>query len=146
MKPGKQTGSDLDRRVWMVKVIARVGLGLVWFFEGLFPKLLLVLPREVELVRRSGLFWATPEFTLNALGVGEMALGLWLIWGAWERMSALIATGAMVVLTVLVLHGDPTAIADPYGGIIKHFGLTACAAVVWLLSPVAPSRMWKKEA
>ena len=130
---------ELALRLWLVKSIARVFLGLVWVLEGLVPKLLFVTPGEIDLVRRSGLFWPRPRLTLGVLGGLEILAGLWLISGCAERRSVLLASLAMLVLAGIVAITDPMALANPLGGISKNLGLLACAAAVWLLSPVTPS-------
>ena len=45
----------------------------------------------------------------------------------------------MTFLASLVAITDPAALANPLGGISKNLGLLACAATVWMLSPVTPS-------
>jgi uncharacterized membrane protein YphA (DoxX/SURF4 family) len=130
---------ELALRLWLVKVVARVSLGLVWVYEGLVPKLLFVSPGEIELVRRSGIFWPAPQATLAALGAAEILAGLWLISGRGERVSVLLASLAMTFLAVLVAITDPAALANPLGGISKNLGLLAGALAVWMLSPVTPS-------
>jgi len=41
-----------------VKIISRVALGFVWFYEGLVPKILFLRADELDLVKRSGSFAA----------------------------------------------------------------------------------------
>jgi uncharacterized membrane protein YphA (DoxX/SURF4 family) len=130
---------ELSLRLWLVKVIDRVFLGLVWVCEGLVPKLLFVSPGEIELVRRSGWFWPAPLTTLHTLGAAEILAGLWLIFGRGERLSVLLASLAMTFLASLVAITDPAALANPLGGLSKNLGLLAAALAVWMLSPVTPS-------
>jgi hypothetical protein len=130
---------ELSLRLWAVKTAARVLLGLVWVIEGLVPKLLAVSPGELELVRRSGLFWGSPSLTLGLLGAAEVLVGLWLIAGRAERRSVKLASLAMLFLAGLVAATQPTALTDPLGGLSKNLGLLACAVVVWALSPITPS-------
>jgi uncharacterized membrane protein YphA (DoxX/SURF4 family) len=85
-----------------IKVISRVALGLVWFYEGLVPKILFQRPDEIGLVRASHLVWRTPEFTLQILGVAQMFLGLWLLIGIAERTAVFIATLWILILIHLV--------------------------------------------
>jgi len=65
----------------VIKLISRIALGLVWFYEGLVPKILFLGADEIDLVRASHLVWRTPEFTLKILGVAQMLVALWLIIG-----------------------------------------------------------------
>ena len=118
-----------------VVTVSRLSLGAVWFYEGLVPKLLFVRPDQVALVRRSGLYFGTPEFFLQLLGAAQVAFALWLLAGLAERMAVAIATVGMWILIVLVAMANPAMLTDPYGALIKDLCLTACAFTVWSLSP-----------
>lgn len=117
-------------------LISRLSLGLVWFYEGLVPKLLFVRPDQVELVRRSGLYFGTPEFFLQLLGAAQVAFAIWLLLGIRERLAVAIATLGMWILIVLVATANPSMLTDPYGALIKDLCLTACAYTVWSLAPL----------
>ena len=114
-------------------LISRLALGVVWFYEGLVPKLLFVRPDQVELVRRSGMYFGTPEFFLQLLGAAQVAFAIWLLVGFAQRLAVAIATLGMWVLIVLVAMANPSMLTDPYGALIKDLCLTACAYTVWLL-------------
>ena len=116
--------------------VCRLSLGLVWLYEGLVPKWIFVRPDQVELVRRSGIYFGTPEFFLQLLGAAQVAFGLWLLHGFRERMAVAIATLGMWILIVLVARANPSMLTDPYGALIKDLCLTACAYTVWSLSPL----------
>src|SRR4030095_8031948 len=118
-----------------IKLISRIALGLVWFYEGLVPKILFLRADEIDLVRASHLVWRTPEFTLQILGVAQMLVGLWLIIGVAERAAVFIATLWMLILIGLVASGNPAMLTDPYGALVKDFCLVACAITVWTLAP-----------
>ena len=115
---------------------SRIALGAVWFYEGLVPKLLFVRPDQVELVRRSGIYFGTPESFLQLLGAAQVAFALWLLIGFAERLAVAIATLGMWILIVLVALANPAMLTDPYGALIKDLCLTACAYTVWTLSPL----------
>jgi hypothetical protein len=115
--------------------ICRLSLGAVWLYEGLVPKLIFVRPDEVELVRRSGFYFGTPEFFLQLLGATQVAFAIWLLLGFSERLAVAIATLGMWVLIALVAMANPSMLTDPYGALIKDLCLTACAYTVWSLSP-----------
>jgi uncharacterized membrane protein YphA (DoxX/SURF4 family) len=118
-----------------IKLISRIALGLVWFYEGLVPKILFLRADEIDLVRASHLIWRTPEFTLQILGLAQMLVGLWLIIGLAERTAVSIATVWMLILIGLVASGNPSMLTDPYGALVKDCCLIACAITVWLLAP-----------
>lgn len=126
----------MNTKIWIAKLTARVALGLVWFYEGLVPKILFLRADEIELVRKSGLMWRTPEFTLMVMGIAQIFLGVWLIVGWAERLAVAVATGWMVILILLVAAENPGMLTDPYGALIKDFCLVACATTVWILGPI----------
>jgi uncharacterized protein DUF4166/DoxX-like protein len=103
------------------------------------PKILFQRADEIALVAQSGLYVDTPGRTLAALGVAEIAFGLWLLSGRFERKAALLSSIAIACLAVLVISLRPAVLADPFGGISKNLGLLACAGVVWALSTLSPS-------
>lgn len=128
----------MKTKLLTLKIISRVALGIVWFYEGLVPKLLFLRADEIDLVGRSGFVWRSPEWTLQILGVVQLAIGFWLIIGAAEQVAVMVATLSMFVLVVLVASGNPTMLTDPYGALVKDFCLVACAITVWILSPLTP--------
>ena len=120
------------------RIICRLALGIVWLYEGLVPKLLFIRPDQIDLVQRSGLYFGTPEFFLQLLGVAQVVCALWLLAGFAERLAVFIATTGMVILIVLVARANPAMLTDPYGALIKDLCLIACAFTVWSLSPWRP--------
>jgi DoxX-like family len=125
----------MTAKLHAVKLISRVALGLVWFYEGLVPKILFLRADEINLVQASNLVWRTPGFTLQLLGAAQMLVGLWLIIGIAERSVVLIATLWMLILVGIVARGLPAMLTDPYGALVKDFCLIACAITVWMLAP-----------
>jgi hypothetical protein len=117
-------------------IISRLSLGLVWFYEGLVPKLLFVRQDQVELVRRSGIYFGTAEFFLQLLGAAQVGFAIWLLAGFRQRLAVAIATLGMWILIVLVAMANPSMLTDPYGALIKDLCLTACAYTVWSLAPL----------
>lgn len=125
-------------RLLALKIISRIALGLVWLYEGLVPKLLFLREDEIDLVRKSQLVWRTPQFTLQIMGLVQIAVGIWLILGIAERAAVFVATLWMSILIVLVATENPAMLTDPYGALVKDFCLIARAITVW---PLAPHRV-----
>lgn len=123
-----------------LKVSARVAVGFVWLWEGLVPKILRVTPVEIEMIERSGLWWGSPEATLQWLGIAMIVAGVILMIGWLERLGQFVATASVLVLMVLVIRNSPGAWHDPYGGLAKDACLFSCSAVVWFLSPITNRR------
>lgn len=129
------------RELWQMKLAARISLGVIWLWEGLVPKLIVPTKGQLELVRRSGLFWPTPELTIQALGIVQVMAGLLLLVGWLERLGVAVASGALIILIILVAwNSRPAAIIDPYGGLAKDVCLFACAFTVWRLARIVPSK------
>ena len=105
----ERRGNKLHR----IKIISRTALGLVWFYEGLVPKILFLRADEILLVRTSHLVWRTPELTLLIVGIAQIFLGLWLIIGVAERVAVFIATAWMLILIALVAGANPLMLTDP---------------------------------
>jgi uncharacterized membrane protein YphA (DoxX/SURF4 family) len=118
-----------------VRIVSRTALALVWLYEGAVPKLLFPRAEQTELVRNSGLSFGSPELTLQIMGVAQALVGLWLLSGIAERISAAFATIWMCILIVLVARGIPGMLTDPFGALAKDVCLIACAYTVWVLSP-----------
>ena len=117
-----------------LRIVSRIALGLVWLYEGLVPKLLFLRLEQIDLVRESGFGFGAPELTLQAMGIAQMALGIWLLVGWSERVAVATATAWMCALIMLVARGNPDLLSDPYGALIKDLCLMACAYAVWALS------------
>jgi uncharacterized membrane protein YphA (DoxX/SURF4 family) len=124
----------LDR----VRVVSRTALSLVWLYEGIVPKLLFPRAEQTELVRESGLSFGSPDLTLQAMGVAQALVGLWLLSGIAARAAVAFAPAWMCVLIVLVARGNPAMLTDPFGALAKDLCLIACADTVWVLSPPQP--------
>ena len=124
-------------KIHAIKLSSRIALGLVWFYEGLVPKILFLRADEVSLVQTSHLVWRTPELSLHLLGVAQILVGLWLMIGYAERTAVFLATAGMLILIAFVASGNPSMLTDPYGALVKDFCLIACAITVWTLAPPA---------
>jgi hypothetical protein len=109
-------------RLWLAKLVARGALGLTCLAAG------------VATVRAAGSPLAAWP------GAAELLAGLWLISGRAERLAValvalalLLGTGPGAMLAPAAVHGAPL------GETSARLGLLACAAVVWILAPLAPN-------
>ena len=118
-----------------VEKTARVALALIWLYEGLVPKVLLVTQHELDLVARSGLYWPTPRAMLWFVAACEVAGGLWLLSGRATRAAAGLCAALVVVVSVLCAVVEPAVLYHPFGGLSKNVALLACAAAVYRLAP-----------
>ena len=104
----------MNTKLRTIKIFSRTALGLVWFYEGLVPKILFLRADEINLVNASHLVWRTPQLTLQIVGIAQILVGFWLIIGFAERAAVLIATTWMWILIILVASGNSAMRTDPY--------------------------------
>ncbi|MGB3544746.1 DoxX-like family protein [Rubrivirga sp.] len=130
-----------------LRLAARCSLALVWLGEGLGLKIWLRDAYELSIVEASGLWVGSPEATLVAIGVLEVAAGLVLLSGYRERLAVAVTTVGMAAITAGVVWTDPSVLLAPLTGVLKNSALAVCALVVWSVpdleavpsTPVSPT-------
>lgn len=108
-----------------VPLLLRVGLGAVWVYEGLVPKLLAPSPDLLSLVARFQPLPGPPGAFLKAAGVFEILLGLLLIRGWMVRSVAAVQCALLVVITIGIGVAVPHALIHPVGAASKNVALLA---------------------
>ncbi len=120
---GREGPGGASWRARAVPVILRLGLGLMWAYEGLLPAWVLPGPAEIEIVARTGLVpFHIPTF-LRLLGTAEAALGLTILAGLWVRGLAVLQVGLLTAFTAIIGWTSPAYLVDPLGGLSKNLGL-----------------------
>ena len=117
---------DLIIPNWLI----RVAVALVWFYEGLWCKLLNGKPRELEVVKavpRYGPQFGAPF--LMILGVAEITIAAWVISGDSMILCAIIQTLLLVLLNGGGLIWSRHLIDDPGGMVIKNLAFLILAWV-----------------
>lgn len=72
----------------------------VWIFHGLYSKLLDGVPRHKMIVERV-LGEPLADLATACIGIMEILLGCWVIWGRHRRINATIQTLALVSMNTL---------------------------------------------
>lgn len=118
--------SSLLPPLWLI----HVAVAAVWFYEGVWCKLLNRQPRQVRVVE------AMPHYgvligreLLRLLGFFEALLGLWVLTGIVPIVCAVVQTGLLVTLNVCGLLWARRLIEDPAGMVVKNF---AFLVLVWV--------------
>lgn len=111
---------------WLV----RGAVAAVWLYEGLWCKLLGGDPRQVEVVE------AVPRWGprvgrpfLMALGVVEVAIGLWVLSAVLPVHAAAAQTVLLIALNASGILWSRHLIHDPAGMVVKNFALLVLAWV-----------------
>jgi hypothetical protein len=121
--------------IWISFMAARFGLGLMWLYQGLVPKLI-VADGEMALAEAAGI--GSPELLVTAVGVAEIMFGVtFLIFSRWRWPY--VATGvAMVPLTLVVLLTDGSSFGDPFNPLVLNLLAIALSFVGFPTSKLTP--------
>lgn len=116
---------------------ARLGLGMMWVYQGLVPKLL-VPDGEVALAIQAGLPY--PDLAVTILGAIEVLFGLVFLFVPRWRLPYLATAIVMVPLTVGVFLGGLDAFVQPFNPVglnLVAAGLGVAGYVTWPGRPSA---------
>lgn len=112
--------------LWLI----HIAVAAVWFYEGLWCKLLNGEPRQIQVIE------AVPRYgprvavgLLKLLGVVEVAVGIWVLTGVAPIICAVFQTVLLVTLNACGLLWARHLIHDPAGMVVKNF---AFLVLVWV--------------
>ena len=112
--------------LWLI----HIAVAAVWFYEGVWCKLLNRQPRQVRIVEAMP-FYGTriaPKL-LRLVGAVEAAIGVWVLAGIAPILCALAQTALLVTLNSCGLLWARRLIDDPAGMVVKNF---AFLVFVWV--------------
>ncbi len=118
------------------RLALRLGLGFIWIYEGLVPKLLVPLTDfEKDVVAASGLIpnGLTDPF-LHILGVLEILLGVFVVSGRWQRPICVVQAVIIAAFTVVITFTAPSILKHPFGLLSKNIPILAGIVALWLLA------------
>ena len=112
--------------LWLI----HIAVAAVWFYEGLWCKLLNGQPRQVRVVEAMPFYGAgIASKLLRLVGAVETAIGVWILTGVAPILCAAAQTALLVTLNVCGLLWARRLIEDPGGMVIKNF---AFIVLVWV--------------
>ena len=110
--------------------VIRAMVAAVWLYEGLWCKLLGGEKRQVEVVS------AVPKLGplvgrhfLWMLGVVEVFIGVWVLWGGYPGWCAVVQTALLITLNANGLMWARHIIHDPAGMVVKN---AAFLTLAWI--------------
>jgi hypothetical protein len=120
--------------LWLI----HVAVAAVWFYEGLWCKVLNGQPRQVRVIETVPLYGPriAPKL-LKFLGAVETAIGVWILTGIAPIVCAAVQTALLVTLNTCGLLWGRRLIDDPAGMVIKNF---AFLVLVWVSASFPASR------
>jgi uncharacterized membrane protein YphA (DoxX/SURF4 family)/demethoxyubiquinone hydroxylase (CLK1/Coq7/Cat5 family) len=119
------------RPVRVVPLLLRIGLGVMWLYEGLVPKWLWPSPAEVEIVARTGLIPFHIPLFLRLLGLVEATVGLTVLAGLWTRGMAVLQVGLLGAFTAIVGWTSLAYLADPLGTLSRNLALVGSVLALY---------------
>ena len=118
--------SQLLPPLWLI----HVAVAAVWFYEGVWCKLLNGQPRQLRVMEAIPHYGArVGKELLKLLGVVEAAIGVWVLTGIAPIVCAAAQTLLLVTLNAGGLLWARRLIDDPAGMVVKNF---AFLVLVWV--------------
>ncbi len=118
------------------RLALQLGLGFIWIYEGLVPKLLVPLTQlEKDVVAASGLVpngFIDPF--LHILGALEILLGVLVVLGVWQRPVCLVQAAIVGSFTVIIPFTSIGILVHPFGLLSKNVPILAAIIALWLLA------------
>lgn len=113
---------------------------LVWFYQGLVPKVLFGHPQEVQmLMRLSGLSESAAGHVVLGVGAAEILFGfVWLL-PRWRKALFLLQILLFPLLTVLALIADGKAAISPFNAVTFNLSLWTLSIVGYFISTHLPT-------
>ena len=75
-------------------------IGIVWIVNGLFCKVLNIVPRHQEIVARI-LNVDQPRFLTILIGLAEAGMAIWILSNIWSRLNAIVQIIIIAVMNIL---------------------------------------------
>ena len=112
--------------LWLI----HIAVAAVWFYEGLWCKVLNRQPRQLRVVEAMPLYGPhIGSELLRLLGVVETAIGVWVLTGFAPILCASAQTALLVTLNACGLLWARSLIEDPGGMVVKNL---AFLVLVWV--------------
>jgi hypothetical protein len=111
--------------------LSQIAVAAVWFYEGLWCKLLGGVPLQLDVVAAVPfLSRDAAQWMLRAIGVVECALGVWVLSGWQPLLAAAAQTALLVTMNSGGVLWSRGTIPDPAGMLVKNFAFLILAWVV----------------
>jgi hypothetical protein len=118
----------------LVHALARGVLGLIWVYQGVFPKLLFQHSGELEILRSSGLVGGFEALVLTFVGIAEIVFGLLLL-SLW-RVRSLFLVNALLLAILLVgaAASQPRLLVAPFNPLTLNLVMATLGIAGYLSS------------
>lgn len=118
----------------------RLALAAVWFYNGLWLKIIALDAHHLEIVRSvSNSSGIEPALLLRLIGSAETLLGIGIVSGLLYRFVSYFQIFIILLMNLIGSIGGGGAIAHPFGLVISNLPTIMCALVVATNGPGAYS-------
>jgi uncharacterized membrane protein YphA (DoxX/SURF4 family) len=112
----------------------RFVLALIWLYNGLYIKLILVDPEHLKVVQEVGQIGPlTPPLFLSLIGLGETALGVLILTGWRYRQACFFQIALVVAMNVIGIASG--GVDKPLALVAANLPLLACMGIGSRLGP-----------
>ncbi|AFK18229.1 hypothetical protein E6P09_05555 [Haloferax mediterranei ATCC 33500] len=132
------TPPETSYRMLLTHAVTRIGLALIWMYQGLIPKLLVLHPAERAPFVGLGLEAIAAEAVV-VLGLLEVAFGITLLWRWRSAWLAYLGGLAPVALTAGAVLSDPSLALGPYNPVVTTIGMVALGVAAGRLAGRVPT-------
>lgn len=123
----------LPSLLWM-----RMSIAVVWLYEGLWCKVLGMMPSQLAIVvELPGLSRERAQRLLKSVGAVEIFLGVWVLTGVHPGWCALGEVMLLLVMNANALMWARHLVFDPVGMMLKN---VAFVMLVWVCGAMAVRR------
>jgi len=132
------TTSDDTKQFAIIGAVSRLGVGAVWVYQGLVPKLVLHHPDELAMLTDAGVPPATAALTATIVGWMEIAMGLATI--VFSNRWLLVATVLLMIGAAFgVAFSSPRYLGAAFNPVSLNLLMAALALVGIVVGGRAPS-------
>ena len=119
-------------------LLMRVSIALVWLYEGLWCKVMGMMPSQLAIVVELPGFTRERALVLwKSIGAVEIFLGIWVLTGVHPAWCALGEVVLLVVMNANALMWARHLVFDPVGLVLKN---VAFLMLVWVCGAMAVMR------
>jgi hypothetical protein len=126
-------------RLTLVHCVARVGLALIFAYQGLVPKLLGRHGDEVAMLRDAGVAADVSAVALTGMGIAELLLAVCLLFFWHRRWPSSLCLYLMLLATAVVGVRSPRYFGDAFNPFSLNLAVACLAAVDLLVLAGLPS-------
>ncbi len=110
--------------------ISGITIGLVWIYQGIFPKLFHIAPLEEKLTATLGLSADLSYLFIKAAGIAEIAFGIVFLLFYQSRLLNYINIGAMIALLLGAGFQLPAILIEAFNPVTTNIPLAVLSLVI----------------